>query len=397
MLESWLRDRAGPVIRYRTAVELAPFASEPGFLDARLGVDIAAHHSALLADPTVRRWLGNLCSYEELLDARRRGAGLGTGGTSSFLHGATDLNVEVAMPKLAQLGLRAGEPELDARTHSWRALLEAEIGRDYGDFLADDHAFLRKIYSVYDRQLIIASGLALLGYRDSAVLRVLNARLEAIYEALRVGPAATYDLHEEPGASISPRQWADQVLRSELYADGNIRLPFIHDICGFAALYPEWGEIERRKADTIISWVLAPEHQRLPYNYGYIRCPHGRGKSVGWRLNLPGYSGLSAAAFGAGLDPKALALSCWLLAVFQPAREHPWLKAALAHLSGFTTPRGTYLLPKGYLTEAAGRGYWVRGDRMGLGEDRRRPEWREIESTFWVLHLLRRAGSSASG
>jgi hypothetical protein len=187
-----------------------------------------------------------------------------------------------------------------------------------------------------------------------------------------------YDLYELPGrVSIHPKAWGDRVLKGALYADGQIRLPFLHDLFGFAKLYPRAGGEARRKIDTVVRWVLAPEVQGFNHNYGYLRCPDGRGKSVGHRPDFP------------GPDSNALVLRLWQMAHFPAARQHPWFRAGLALLERFATAEGHYLFPKEYLGEAKGSGYWVHGARMGLGESRRGGGWREVESTFWILAIRR--------
>lgn len=62
----------------------------------------------LFENDAVRQWLANLKMYDTLYGEAQQGLGLGAGGNSSFLHGSTDMNFEVVLPKLAQLGLRSG-------------------------------------------------------------------------------------------------------------------------------------------------------------------------------------------------------------------------------------------------------------------------------------------------
>jgi hypothetical protein len=78
--------------------------------------------------------------------------------------------------------------------------------------------------------------------------------------------------------------------------------------------------------------------------------------------------------------PGAEQVRCRQMALLPAAWSHPWFQSSLEHLKQFATGRGTYLFPNRFLTEARGRGYWVLGARMG--EDRRRPVWRKVESTF---------------
>jgi len=370
----WLFDHGGPVVRYRVASE---------FKGAINGIDTETLTVDLLKNDIVNKWLDNLKPYESMVDAQQRGKGPGARGKSSFLHGSSDLNIEVVLPKLAQLGLRAGMPVLDEKTSSWLKVLEAELEKDTDRNCSSDSQFLSVVYAHSDRQLIIASSLALAGYfHHEAVARVLHSRLEAIYEVIKDG---TFDIYEPHGTlNIRPRAWTNHILKWELYSDGNIPLPFIHDICGFASLYQYANQQVKQKIDTIIQWILAPEHQHFLRNYGYIRCPGGLGKSVGHKMNFPGYSGYD----NLGFDPRSLVLRCWQMAHFPEARNHPWFHRSMDLLLSFVSERGTYIFPKGYLTEKRERGYWIHGERMGLGENRRNPEWCETESTFWMLAIL---------
>jgi hypothetical protein len=376
----WLLENAGAVIRIRVAVE---------YPEAQEQTDVKTLLKALLEDATVNQWLENLKPYQTLVEARQQGKGLGAGGHSSFLHGATDLNFEVVLPKLTQLGVQAGMPVLDEKTASWLQLLEAGWSRSPGKILLDDAHFLSAVYFYYDYQLIIASSLALAGYiGHEAVEQVLRSRLEAIYEVIKNG---NFDIYEKPGKfSLHPKEWGDHLLKWDIYSDGNIRLPFIHDICGFSYLRKHADQETKSKIGAIIQWVLAPECQRFIYNYGYIRCPDGRGKSVGWKMDLPGYFGHDDPDF----DPRALVLRCWQMAQFPESREHPWFQLSIQHLESFITRDGTFCFPKRYLTETRARGYWIHGSRMGLGENRRNPKWLEIESTFWMFAIYRAIASA---
>ena len=354
----WLLEQGGPAIRYRTALELA--AIEP------CGSDAESLKEDLLRDSTIQRWLGNLHSYEDMVERRNRGEGLGAGGRSCFMHGSTDKNLEIVLPKLGQLGLRAGMPALDHRARSWRRLLVAEVEEDYDTLYPHVDDFLSRVYAYYDRRLILATSLVLAGYRDPGIERVFVTRLAAISGVMQ---QAGYGLFEDPTrVRINPRAWAMHTLKGELYAGGNIKMPYVHDVLGWGMLYWTASAEVRASIDAAVRWMLAPCYQELPYNCGYIQCPDGRGKSVGHKLNLAGYFGHDRPDF----DPQALVLRCWQMALLPAARSHPWLQSSLEHLEQFATGRGTYLFPSRYLTEARDRGYWVLGARMGLGEDRRR-------------------------
>ena len=276
--------------------------------------------------------------------------------------------------------MHAGMHILEEKINVWLERLEAELEHDPGKTYARDDQFLELVYAHYDHRLIIASSLAQVGCAGHpAVTRVIQSRVDCIYEVVKEDH---FDIYEVPGkTSIHPKGWGDHLLKSKLYANGRICLPFVHDICNFALVYPSAPTETKQKIDAIVKWILKPKHQDFLYNYGYIRFPDGRGKSVGHKMIFPGYFGLDKPNF----DPRPLVFRCWQMCHFPGSREHPWFMRSLAHLEQFAHAPGIYAFPSNYLREAKGRGYWIHGDRMGLGEDRRRSQWRTIESTFWML------------
>lgn len=223
----WLFDNSGPVIRYRLASM---------FND--LTHDTETLRIELLRNAAVKKWLDNLKSFEYMAEQRDKGTGLGIGGHSSFLHGSKNLNIEVVLPKLGQLGLYAGIPVLDEKTLSWRNYLRKHLQNTYTADYSDDGEFHHKVYSWHDHRLIIASSLALAGYgADESVIKVTQSRLDTIYETVKTG---TYNIYENPDEiTVRPSEWKNHIVKHELLPDGNIRLPFIHDICCFGILYPD--------------------------------------------------------------------------------------------------------------------------------------------------------------
>lgn len=369
----WLFDHAGPSIRYRLFRE---FGFQPP------GISVDTLRDDLLKDATVCKWLDNLQSFEFMDEQRRLGRGLGEGGHSSFMHGSKSMNFEVVLPKLAQLGLHAGIPVMDEKVASWLNTLQRFLDTQYNTDYTDDGEFHHNVYSYHDGQMIVATSLAQAGYADEPpVKNFLYKRLDTVYNTVKTGSP---DILEAPDkVKIRPRHWDSCAMKYELFAGGEIKLPFVHDIFGWTTIYGQADSAARKKIDIIINWLLAPEYQSLPINFGFIRYPSGRGKTVGLRTNLPGYDGLTSGRF----DQRALVLRCKQMAHFPSAQKHPWFRSALNHLESFRTPQGTYICPSDYLEEVSQQGRWAEGYRMGLGENRRNPLWRELESTFWMQSI----------
>ena len=94
-------------------------------------------------------------------------------------------------------------------------------------------------------------------------------------------------------------------------------------------------------------------------------------------------------AWLACLTPERLVLFLELAARFAPARRSQWFKTALADLERHRTEKGTYRFPGEYLKEKRNSYYIYQGAHMGVGENRRKRDWIEIESTFRVLNVQR--------
>ena len=233
-------------------------------------------------------------------------------------------------------------------------------------------------------------------------------------------------------------------LKPELTPDGEVRLPYIHDLYALAH-FPDNARdaATARKIDTIIRYVLDPRYQTLGDGYGYLRERHDQHThhyAIGWSAHLPvcakrtpeggmtvlGWGGdpsCGTAAPGCGgaapaaprttptrRDPTSASASelpavtpptgferarvvqrMELMAHFPAARETRAFQDCLAHLEAHRTDRGTYLFPRDYLREQQS-GYWVTGAYMALEDNRRSPHAIELESTFRMLTIKRRAG-----
>ena len=143
-----------------------------------------------------------------------------------------------------------------------------------------------------------------------------------------------------------------------------------------------------RQIDTVIEYILADAYQQdIRPGYGNIRKAKRHYYGMGWSVHVPGFHGFPVT------DPRELVLYMLLLAPFAPANQSPWFAAALDHLDTFRTDRGTWRFPSEFLVEKGkGGGYYVLGYHMGLGENRRQKAALELESTFYMLKILKLAG-----
>jgi hypothetical protein len=349
-LAQWLLDNGGPVIRYRTATEL---------LDGPLRVDLERVRKDLLASPLVKRWLERLVP---------RG-----------IHSSQNTAFENPMNKLADLGLKAGMPPLDQRAAHFRRLLAERAGQRAGMGLLLNN-------------IIVAAGLLRASYpMRKAGMAFLRRRLDDLYETCRKGSYDIYIIGADEYAGIPKAFRNTPFVKPELTPDGELRLPYVHDIYALAHFPDEARDAATaRKIDAVIRYVLDPRYQTLDDGYGYLReCDgdHVRHYAIGWSAHLPDCSRGRVEGFHRARIVQRMEL----MAHFRTAWKSETFRSGLAHLEGFRTDRGTYIFPRDYLREQQS-GYWVTGAYMALEDNRRSPQAIELESTFRMLAIKRWAG-----
>lgn len=348
-LTDWLRERGGPIVRYRTAVDLA--RDVPASVREQLEAE-------MLSSPAVRQALE--CLVPRL--------GLGQ------MHSSKRNAYENAMGRLILLGCRAGMAPLDDRTRPFR------------DWLAEYVAHPPELPLRYLYAAIVAAFLAMAGYRrDEAVRAVLLERLAITASFCRGGRYDIYVDHRSyPGypQGFSRRRLIDPAICGPHVG----RLPSIHDLNGLAALL-EGSDDAALQGDlaAVVGYVLHPAYHAFEDGYGVVWAGGHKFYALGWDAQVPGFD-----RFEEPGRMTCLLLRLMTMARIPAARSHPWFGAALEHLESFRTERGTYRFPTEYLINR--EGYWVSGYGMGLGENRRSPLAREIESTFWRLWIGQLAG-----
>jgi hypothetical protein len=363
-LIGWLLANGGPIVRWRTANELQP--------DVPAG-ELAAYQHALLATPLVQQWLerltlGDLAAPLEALDAP------GLGRLGGLVHGGKTACLENVFGKLAEFGLRAGMPALDAR-----ALPLMRLFRWRSTFM--DDLIYRRAWETLAKS-VFAWGLLRLGYTPDEPMRAfLREHLSMCH---MVACDRVYDLYADESELVGlPKAWVDKpILKQDVMA--HYWLPYIHNLYVLAHLPPDLLDTEARgMIGDLLAYILDPRFQALREGYGYAWIKERRTcYGWGWSPHLPGYKGFDALP-GSTVTPFLARVE--LLAHFPQGRQSAWLRQAIQHLEGYRTVQGTYRFPSVYLHEA--EGYYVSGYGMGLGESRRKSVGVEVESTFRMLKI----------
>jgi hypothetical protein len=338
-------NNAGPVIRYRTAIELL---GEKG-----IGKSLREN---LVSSSLVQFWLEHLSPKLGRND----------------LHGAKTENYENVMGKLYEFGLRKGFPSLDEKTEPFRQWLKREICRPNEGYLP-----------VFYRTLV-AAFLAMTGYSDDeAVKDWVQRRLETVYEFAKKGTLEGAYVPQDSFPGFPKAFKNAPLLNPELYPNQEMKLPWIHDINAFLhSPHIMEDATLKAKVETIIKFTLTPEYQKLPVGYGVVRHEPGRYYAMGWSVHLPGYfdSDVSGREFG------RLLLLLELFGRSDAARHHVWYQRLIDMLTCFNDEEDLTIFPREFLPEK-GYGVWVLGVRMGLEENRRTKRAITCESTFRFLRI----------
>ncbi len=342
-LVDWLLENGGPVIRYRTAAELAGQSSQ---------ASVSRLRKELMSSQMVQIWLSRLAPGR--------------------IHNSKDTDFENVMGKLLAFGLGAGLPAFDKRTAPFRLGFPAMLDEPPG--------MMRTLNAV-----IMTAGLIRAGYEhEDALDEFLLERLDTLCRTIR---QAGHDIYVDADSYTDiPKVWRHKrvpLVNPALTPHGEFRLPYIHDIYALSRLpgYLRSAGVTR-KVNAIVRYVLAPEYQAFPPNYGLLRAGKGKYYAVGWAAHLPAYHALD-------LDNRAAQVFVQrieLMAHFPISRKNAWFRDAVQHLERFRTETGTYLFPRRYLQESRDS-YWVSGGHMGLEESRRKPKALELESTFRMLRI----------
>ncbi|KKM00189.1 hypothetical protein LCGC14_1806940 [marine sediment metagenome] len=356
-LINWLLENGGPIIGYKTVTELA---KDP------TNYNIEKLRSDLLESEIVQKWL-HLKNFP---------------GPTNFygLHHSKSFVYENLMNKLIQLGLNSTFRSYDDLAQKSLEILGS---------LMSKHNDLFRHFAI----ALILSFLCRSGYeKEELVRQALEIRFDALDDFTQV---KNLDIYVDPAEfSRLPQSRRHDIVNPELYKDGKLRFPFIHDIWSFSGILKS--KSYQNKAEliqSIIELILTEDYQNLKRGYGIVVSSPTKAYSMGWSVHLPFFHNpdkldLSEASLKKirGSIASLFLQRLYLMSQFPSARKSDWFTTCLEKLESYKTVKGTYLLPKSCLIERPS-GYWVLGAYMGLGENRRVKNWREIESTFWMAKI----------
>jgi hypothetical protein len=345
----WLMDNADAPIRYRVARE---FLSD--------GTAVQKLERELLEHRAVGLWLQNL--NPETPPQR-----------PWMEHGSMDFCLENAMLKLAQLGLHGGIPQLADAAAPFLAKL------DHADLPAPKR---KNFTAILTANVLAAGSLETESTRGFLLesLREMQRFVESPDNALYMSAQERKTLRGIPAC------WKnrDHFLRPELLREYGFCYPLIYDLAGLHTLYRLCDPAVNRSIDAVILTIATDAfHTAVETGYGILPEGDGVYHSMGWDPKFPGWFSVAETLAGGGA-PKLLFVA-QAAAHYPAARATSWFESLLHHLDAFQTADGRYAFPAAWLAEK--KGYAVLGSHLSFGENRRKPGWQEIESTFYMQLL----------
>ena len=343
----WLLENAGEVIKYRVAKE---------FLSGKENFNIEKMQEELLENPDIQLWLKNLKPELPF--------------KWNLIHGSFDWQFENAMMKTIQLGLHAGITQVD------------EIAKYYLKYLEIESSKTENKRELFD-SIIVASMLLTAGYTDDIVIDFMKNSLDVLSKFTDSG---NYDIYVENREDYKglPKNWKDSsIIKPQLLKEYGFCYPMVYDLIGLSSMYSLGDCKINEKVDSVIKYIVSDDfHNKIRDGYGILVAGQGRYHSMGWDPKLPGYFDVSDYA---KTSPHKLLYFADILSRYPIAVKSRWYRDVISHLEQFKTEIGTYCFPKEYLREKSG--YAVQGFHLGLGENKRRKTWCEVESTFIMFKL----------
>lgn len=342
----WLLDNADIPIRHNT--------------DKSVG-----NNEQLLGNTEVSAWFSRLAERSQ-------------SGNIGDIHGSHDYRMENILGKCWILGLSKQVPTFDDKMAFIIDYLNSHIQNAPADNLS-----FGKIYHYRDHEKVLCCFLPLLGYyNDAVVFHIVRKRIDVLYSFAR---NKRYDIYID-GSQLKgvKKEWQPYIINPDLYSDGHIALPDMHDFILFAGMLPFLTDEEREKVEVIAEWLFDEGYKRIIRRYGYFYAPGGtyNAKAVIFKLHILDFRDMS---FDKS-DLTSLIFTMFVLSHFKTARESEWFSLALSFLDQYKNGNGRYAFPA-YLIAEKPDSYVIFGGHMNVGENRKSKSYNEIVSTYWMERI----------
>ena len=233
---------------------------------------------------------------------------------------------------------------------------------------------------------IIENFLTLADLNNKAVRNYMLGSLDELYGFVSKGDYNIYVSHEERDKlKVVPAIWKNKkFIKRSLVEKFGFCYPLIYDIVGLHKLYGVINSETDKKINTIIEYISTDEfHNKISDGYGILISGDKKYHSMGWDSKYPGW--YDVAEYMENVSAPKLLFFAQYISKYPPARKTKWFNDLLGYLDKYKTDCNRYVFPAEWLKEK--QGYAVQGNHISFGENRRKKNWREIESTFYVQLL----------
>ena len=246
-----------------------------------------------------------------------------------------------------------------------------------------DELSFGKIYYFRDHEKLLACFLPFLGYHDDpSVLHILHKRIDLLYDFTK---QKRYDIYID-GSKLKgvKKEWQPYIINPDLYVNGHIALPDMHDLLLFAGMYPFLDVEDRNKIETVAEWLFGDCYSDIIRGYGYFYVPGGSysTKAVIFKTHLLDFRDMT---FDKG-DLASLIFTIFVLSHFKAARESLWFSLAIDYTDQFKNKAGRYIFPAHMIIERPDS-YVIFGGHMNVGENKKSKLYKEVISTYWMERI----------
>ena len=298
-------------------------------------------------------------------------------------HGSWDYCIENALPKLVHLGLHGGLSQIvDAVQYyidKYRAVSPSGLFRQ-NDGLQTQTA------NTGFNTLLVANFFSLAEITDTFALNTMLGGLDVMYDfVMKKDYNIYYSREDRDKLKAVPNVWKNKkFIKRSLIEEYGFCYPLIYDVAGLHRLYRMMNPEIDKKVDAIIRYISTDEyHDSIDDNYGIIISGDRKYHAMGWDAKYPGWYDVKWYMENANA-PKLLFFAL-CISNYKITHNTKWFSSLLEYLDTYKTRNGTYIFPADWLKEK--QGYAVQGNHLSFGENRRKKNWREIESTFYVSLL----------
>lgn len=337
-------------------------------LKFKLGDLNIKEESILLQNKELNYWYNQLKEYSEFKKIEN-------------IHGSHDYRLENILGKLWLLGMNSRIDFFRNSVQYMLTFLHKQL-----TLPRQEEVTFAKLYSYHDYETVLASLLSLCGFeKEPCIQKILLKRINKIYDFVKLD---SYDIYSDeqnfPGVK---KEWQPFIIKPDLYGDGQISIPTIHDFILMSSSYMTLNDLEKTKVNAIVDWIFDERYFDYKPRIGYFYSNKDKynAKSLIRKFHLPRPPYLNMKTS----DRQSLLFNTYIMSTFNSLKSQRWVSETLIYLDAFKVDDVVYRFPKNMIIEKKDK-YFTDGGHMNIGENRRQRKSDEIISTYWMWLILNR-------